>query len=135
MSLNEARQSYQRIGAISEREKQFVKPPREDQIPPGWQGTQPDILARVRFRTLSEGGRSTNITGIWYSCPLFVDDSFFECRVILGKELELGAVYDIPIKLMNKSEAMAKLPIGQEFMLWEGIIVADGRVIKVLHHK
>ena len=97
---------------------------------------QPDILVRVRFKTLSEGGRSANITGIYYSCPLIVGESAFECRILLdGRVLELGTVYDVPVKLMNRSEAIPKLPLGQEIVLWEGKDVAEGRIIKVFHSK
>jgi hypothetical protein len=33
VSLNEARQNFTKIGAVSEREKQFVRPPLPEEIP------------------------------------------------------------------------------------------------------
>ncbi|HET8626458.1 MAG TPA: CPCC family cysteine-rich protein [Thermomicrobiales bacterium] len=35
VSLNEARQNYAAIGASEERLKQLLRPPREEEIPPG----------------------------------------------------------------------------------------------------
>ena len=92
----------------------------------------PDIYLEVRFRTTLEGGRKTPIKGEFYACPLFVDGSGFDCRLLLnGMELALGEYYEVPIKLLNRSSALPKLHVGKAVILWEGKDIADGKVTRI----
>ena len=98
---------------------------------------QADILAEVYFKKTREGGRATNIKGTSsdssYGCSLFIANEGFECRLIIGNQLyELGKHYLIQIKFMRSTVALSKLTINSSFLLWEGKIIATGRVIKIL---
>jgi len=44
----------------------------------------PDIIIAVRFFLPEEGGRKTPIRGEFYSCPLFLGEEGFDCRLILN---------------------------------------------------
>ena len=98
---------------------------------------QADILAEIYFKKTSEGGRATNIKGnapdSSYGCSLFIANEGFECRLIIGNRLfELGKHYVMQIKFMHSNDAISKLFINTCFRLWEGKIIATGRVIKIL---
>ena len=57
----------------------------------------------------------------------------FECRLIIGNQLfELGKHYVMQIKFMRSNSAISKLSINTSFRLWEGKVIATGRVIKIL---
>ena len=98
---------------------------------------QADILAEVYFKKRTEGGRATNIKGTSsdssYGCSVFIANEGFECRLMIGNQLfELGKHYVIQIKFMCSNNAISKLAINTSFCLWEGKIIATGRVIKIL---
>ena len=98
---------------------------------------QADILAEVYFKKTSEGGRAINIKGTSsdssYGCSLFIANEGFECRLMIGNQLfELNKHYVMQIKLMRSTVALSKLTINSSFLLWEGKIIATGRVIKIV---
>ena len=98
---------------------------------------QVDLLAEVYFKKTREGGRATNIKGTLsdssYGCSLFIANEGFECRLMIGNQLyELGKHYWIQIKFMRSNSAIGKFSINTSFRLWEGKIIATGRVIKIL---
>lgn len=91
----------------------------------------PDAFLEVRFKTTEEGGRNTPVKGDFYACPLFVDGDGFECRLLIkGQTLELGNLYEVPVKFMNKELILPKLDIGKVVMLWEGKDVGSGKVLR-----
>jgi len=92
----------------------------------------PDIYLSVRFRMTSEGGRTAAVKGPIYHCPLIIDESAFDCRLLLGdRVLELGVAYEVPVKFLDKDSALQKLAIGRDVILWEGKDIADGKVVKI----
>jgi len=91
-----------------------------------------DAIIEVRFMTAEEGGRKTPVGGPFYACPLFVEGQGFDCRLLLeGRCLELGNVYEVPVKFMNSELALAKLAKGTGISLWEGRSVATGRILEI----
>lgn len=93
----------------------------------------PDAFLEVRFKTSDEGGRKKSITGAYYACPLFVDGEGFECRLLIdGKTLELGQLYEVPVKFMNRDLVLPKLHVGKTITLWEGKGVASGKVLRLV---
>lgn len=91
-----------------------------------------DAIIKIRFKTTSEGGRQADLTGDYYSCPLFVDGNGFECRLFIsGLTIHLGTWYDLPVKFMNKVLVLPHLSNGKLIDLWEGKIVANGSVVKI----
>lgn len=94
---------------------------------------KPDVIIEVRFLTTAEGGRAKAVEGQFYACPLFIANEGFDCRVLLeGRCLELGAIYEVPVKFLYAELAIPKMSVGKEVKLWEGRNVAEGRVIKII---
>lgn len=92
----------------------------------------PDIIISVRFLTTSEGGRKTPIQGQFYSCPLFIGDEGFDCRLLLdGRRLDLGENYEVPVKFLYRDKALPKMRSGAEVYLWEGRSIAKGQIVQI----
>ena len=92
----------------------------------------PDIYIRIKIRTTIEGGRKTPIMGDFYGCPLIVDNEAYDCRLLINNmKLELGHIYEVPVKFLNKSLVWSHLTIGKTVVLWEGKEIADGEVTKI----
>ena len=97
---------------------------------------EPDVIIEVRFKTTAEGGRQTAIGGTavvdYYACPCVIEGKAFDCRLLLGKRrLELGEIYEVPVKFMNWQLVGPKLHEGVSFALWEGKDVATGKVLRL----
>ena len=98
----------------------------------------PDIYAKIRLRTSSEGGRKTAlrrktlIGGDFYSCPIIIDGEAFECRLLVGNEiLELGKYYQVPIWFLNRESVLPRLSIRKTITLWEGRDIGDGEITQI----
>lgn len=89
------------------------------------------ILARVRFLTSAEGGRTCDVSGVFYSAPVFVDDGEgLDCRILLnGRTLCLGEIESLELIFLNPHAALPRLCSGTHFTLWEGKTVAEGVVV------
>lgn len=56
----------------------------------------------------------------------------FECQLLVGdRRLELGEVYDIPVKFLDSERAMGEVAAGATMFLWEGKIIADGFFLEI----
>ena len=99
---------------------------------------KPDIYIKVRFRTNAEGGRKTSVKRRsplgpdYYACPLVVDQSAFDCRLLIGdNEIELGKYYEVPVKFLNIDLVLPSLSVGKKITLWEGKEIADGEILRI----
>jgi hypothetical protein len=93
----------------------------------------PDAYIEVKFRTTEDGGRKTPVTGEFYACPMFIDKEAYDCRLLIkGMILELGHLYIVPVKFLNRDSVLPKLFVGKNIVLWEGRDVADGKVTKIM---
>jgi hypothetical protein len=91
-----------------------------------------DIYVKVRFKAAEEGGRQSAVGGDFYACPFLIDGKGFDCRLLLvGRRLELGETYEVPVKFLNLQEILPYLAEGQSFVLWEGKDVANGTVMSI----
>lgn len=97
-----------------------------------------DIYIKVRFKTSQEGGRKTSVkrkTPLgpdFYGCPLMVDGTAYDCRLLIGdREIVLGKYYEIPVKFLDKNLALPNLAVGKNIALLEGKEIANGQVIKI----
>jgi hypothetical protein len=89
-----------------------------------------DAIIEVRFKTPEEHGRRTAVQGDYYGCPFVVDGEAFDCRLLLsGRRLELGKIYQVPVKFMNWQLVRPRLSKGKSFVLWEGKDIATGKVV------
>ena len=92
----------------------------------------PDIIISVRFLTTAECGRETPVQGQSYSCPLFIGDDGFDCRLLLdGRRLDLGENHEVAVKFLYREKALPKMKTGAELHLWEGRNIASGEIIQV----
>ncbi len=97
---------------------------------------RPDAYLEVRFRATSEGGRRTAVSGTngvpFYACPMFVDGEGFDCRLLIdGLELALGTWHRVPVRFLNRERVLPKLSVGKMVTLWEGGVVADGKIVDI----
>lgn len=92
----------------------------------------PDIIINVRFLTPPEGGRGGAVQGPSYSCPLFVDNDGFDCRLLLDdRQLELGKAYEVSVKFLFRDKALPRMYPGAPIRLWEGRDIAQGQVVRI----
>lgn len=86
----------------------------------------------MRFFLAEEGGRSSEINGKFYGCPMLVDNEGFDCRLMLdGQSLKLGSTYEIAVKFLNKDLALPKLFSGKEFFYGREKKIARGSIVKI----
>lgn len=92
-----------------------------------------DIIAKIRFYTIKEGGRKTSTPDNYFGCPLLINDSLYDCRLLLDEvgSIHPGSEIDIPIKLLDSKTVLKFLKKGTTFQLWEGRTIAEGRVLYV----
>lgn len=94
----------------------------------------PDAYLNVRFKTSQEGGRNAPILGDFYSCPMFIDEEGFDCRLLVkGMLIELGQWYEVPVVFMNRDLVLSKLNVGKVVTFWEGKTVGVGKILKLPH--
>ncbi|TKR30348.1 hypothetical protein FCE95_09440 [Luteimonas gilva] len=92
----------------------------------------PDVAIEVRFKTPDEGGRTKSIKAQTYSCPMLIDEEGYDCRLLLkGDEILLGERYVIDVKFMNADLVLPKLFVDKAISLWEGKIIATGRILRI----
>lgn len=92
-----------------------------------------DVIISVYFYRPDEGGRTIEIRGAYYSCPLFVHGEGFDCRIFLGETvIRPGATYQLPAKFLSPEIALTKIAINEEIVLWEGREIASGTIIEIL---
>jgi len=73
-----------------------------------------DLYISIRFKTTSEGGRKTFVTGDFYACPMIVDDKAYDCRLLInGMVLKLGDFYEVPVKFFKQKSDISA------FKCWE----------------
>lgn len=99
---------------------------------------KPDAIIKVRFKTTAEGGRQGAIVipelpEHHYGCPLFIEGEAFDCRLlVVGRTLQLGESYELPIKFLNPDRVVSKLSPGKPVTLWEGKDIATGEVVCIV---
>jgi hypothetical protein len=104
-------------------------------MPDGRTKMKSDAIILLRLLTTTEGGRRTSIQAEGYSCPIMINEQEgFDCRFVMSEPrlLELGNEYEIPVKFLDRSAALASLAEGTEVSLWEGKKIASGVVKKIL---
>lgn len=64
--------------------------------------------------------------------PLFVEGEAFDCRLLLGgRILQLGQMYERPVKFLNPDLVLSKLSPGKPIKLWESKDIAKGKVVRL----
>jgi hypothetical protein len=93
-----------------------------------------DIIAKVRFYTAQEGGRSNSTPPNLFKCPLEFEGEKFDCGLHLEESgpLAPGKSATIPITLVRPHLINSRLKIGSQFTLWELKTIAEGVVEEIL---
>lgn len=98
------------------------------------QGITPDVFADIYFFSTAEGGRKTPISTDILKCPMVLGDKYFESGLLLegfGLIAPGQHVKNIPIKFLSPELLHKLIFTGAKFKLWDGRIVAEGKITKV----
>lgn len=91
-----------------------------------------DILISIYLLKPNEGGRKTDIEGDIFKCPIFVNQTGFDCRLILhGKKMILGTNHTLPAAFLDRDSALSKIKTGTKISLWEGKTIGYGEVLEI----
>lgn len=93
-----------------------------------------DIIAKVRFYTADEGGRSGPTPSDIFRCPLEFSGEKFDCGLHLDKSgsISPGEEVIVPITFLVPELVKPRLLIGSKFTLWEMRTVAEGVVVEII---
>ena len=93
-----------------------------------------DIVARVTLYATSAGGRQGPTPSDKFGCLLIVEQSCFDCRLLLSETgaLHPGASAVVPIKFLYPDLAKDLLEVGSRFLLRDGKVVGEGEVQELL---
>lgn len=95
---------------------------------------QADAIVRVTFLKTEEGGREGPTRPDFFGCPLALYGKFYDCRLLLEENgpLHPGDTATVLIKFLDPASIHGFLEEELRFQLWEGRVVAEGVVLKVL---
>ena len=93
---------------------------------------KPDIIALLTLYQTDKGGRKGATPPDRFACLLELDGEYFDCRLLLDEvgALSPGQTATIPIKLLSPELLRGHLHVSQEFYLWDGHRIADGKVLE-----
>jgi len=93
-----------------------------------------NISAKIRIRFLSEaeGGRKSPITAKRFTCPMLVDNEYFDCSLILdGISFDIGQEYDVNVVFLSPDQIKKHIFPGKEVVFWDLREIANGTVLDV----
>ena len=92
-----------------------------------------DIIARIRFLAIANGGKKEFISRNFYGCPMNINGVYYDCRLLLHeiKQIRPGDEITVPIKFLCSQIVLEFLKENDIFELWEGRIIANGQVIDI----
>lgn len=72
--------------------------------------------------------------GPHYGCPMMIDGHGFDCRFCVDEStvFTLGETYEIPVVFLSPVLALQDSHLDKEISLWEGNVVAIGKILRVL---
>jgi hypothetical protein len=93
-----------------------------------------DVIADVYLYATDAGGRSGPTPSDTFSCPMYVADHYYDCRLLLKRvgRIAPGSLARVPISLLDPETAKKQLQIGTVFKLWERGFIGEGKVVHVL---
>ena len=96
---------------------------------------KPDAILEVEFYSAEDGGRINTLLEPGYSCVLKTSQkSGVDCRFLLEAVLNIEPhkSYEVAVKFLDPTPALANLQHQAEFNLWEGKIIGRGALLCVL---
>ena len=93
----------------------------------------PDITANIILLATAKDGRSSEILGPSYGCPLGVDGAFFDIRFDLSEigRIAPGESVKLRGQFLDREGAAPHFAVGKQFTLWEGGTIGTGTVVEV----
>ncbi|HMN16521.1 MAG TPA: hypothetical protein PKD03_02825 [Ignavibacteriaceae bacterium] len=93
-----------------------------------------DILARIRFFSIEEGGRQSPTRTNKHACIICFSGKYYDCLLILETHgsIFLGEKAEIPIKFLIPSLILDKLHQGDKFKLMAARIIGEGEVLSII---
>jgi hypothetical protein len=96
-----------------------------------------DIIASVRLYSKEEGSRRMHaLPPLEFGCPMKLKGKYYDCRLLLdqiGEPFELGTCREnIPIGFLDPKNVCPLLIPNDCFYLWEGGIIGEGKINKIL---
>jgi hypothetical protein len=94
----------------------------------------PEIIAEMWLLPTAKGGRSGPILQGEYRGVLGVSGEHFSVRFLvpLQGDIAPGQSSTFGIQFLVPEAALPFFPVGAEFTVWEGGIIGNGKVLKVL---
>ncbi len=92
------------------------------------------ITVSVTFFTTEQGGREGPTGGLGrYGCPMKIDNEYFDAFFNLTETgpIAPGQTLTAGLTFLSPDLALPKLSVGKEFLLWEGKLIAEGRVLEM----
>ena len=95
----------------------------------------PDAIVEVRFMTHEEGGRTEPVDPAHFSAVFEIDRAYHSGRFLPflsgGEFMELGRSYEVPVVFVFPELVLHKIFAGKILPIWDGRVVATGKVIRV----
>ena len=95
---------------------------------------KPEIIATIYFYKIEEGGRKGATPKDWFGCPFLFKGRSYDCRLFFyGKQpIKPGDRLKVFIQFLCPDLILNKLKVGDKFELWDGRIIAEGKVEEIL---
>ncbi|KEQ14092.1 hypothetical protein [Endozoicomonas numazuensis] len=94
-----------------------------------------DAVVSVKFYSKENGGRITPVPAHQYQCVFLTSETKgYDCRFIMSEEKILYPenTYELEVKFMDSRTALAAIKPLSGFRIWEGKVIGEGKLIKVL---
>jgi hypothetical protein len=95
----------------------------------------PDVIVDISFYKTENGGRKGPTPPNFFACIFVIDGQNHDCRLLLEN---VGSVYpgegksNVPIKFWCPELVLPKIDINKKFLLRDGQVIAEGKVIKIV---
>lgn len=127
-------QLYSRPRNSDERTTELVSAQRDDRfsiLEMSLEKVKADAIVNIEMLPTSEGGRSGPTPPNQFSCLLQVSGRNFDCRLHLTGSGSLlpGGSATVPVTFLYPEDVLPLLAVGTSITLWDGRVVATGRVI------
>lgn len=92
---------------------------------------KPDARVFLRLRATDEGGRRTPIgVGTFHGTMMFDETRGYDFRADIAEVMLPGSARELGVKFLCPDEACDRLAVGPDFVLWEGRVIGDGKILE-----
>ena len=92
-----------------------------------------NIIAKVRFFSEKKGGRKSPTPKKIFGCPMVIKNNYYDCRLVLNDigSIKPGNDIVVPIIFLDPQTVLPIIKKNDKFELWDGGIIAEGKVLKI----